>query len=40
MCLCNISTKILLKRREEDKFVLQQGQTKIEAVDQEKIATF
>lgn len=38
--MCNMPTKILQKRREEDKFVLQQGQTKTEAIDQEKVATF
>ena len=38
--MCNMPTKILQKRREEDKFVFQQDQTKIEAIDLEKVAMF
>ena len=38
--MCNMSTKILQKRREEDKFVFQQDQTKFEAIDLEKVAMF
>ena len=38
--MCNMPTKILQKRREEGKFVFQQGETKTEAIDQERIAMF